>query len=132
MTPKAGGDQGLLPPHARAHQHQSLAIPVRVARDVIHRARVAEIHAQEIRRLALGVTNRCIAGPDTGGLIGWQVVRTHGKGEPALPRAIGDSVGPQGIYTRILKDHQRGEFTRLDRFREVAMYVRARAIELDC
>ena len=56
LRSKASEREALLAAHAAAHQHDGLTVPVASREQVIERARVAQVHVQEVRRLAVGIT----------------------------------------------------------------------------
>ena len=94
---QARGAQALLAAHARAHDHQRLAVPVRPAREVVHRADVGEVHVEEVVLVAVArfdgvvllelLRQRVVV---LLGLIGHHVVRLDVHRQPAFGGAIRD------------------------------------------
>src|SRR5208283_2726600 len=88
-----------------------------------------EIHVEEVGSLPVRVTDRLIAGADTSFLAGWEVVRIHIESQPAFGRTVGNRLGLEGMHARPLEDHQGGESSFLGWLGEVALHMRAEAVE---
>jgi hypothetical protein len=57
LRPQTCKHEALLSTHAASREHDRLAIPVGPREQVIQGARVAQVHIQEIRFLAIGVAD---------------------------------------------------------------------------
>ncbi len=110
------------------------AVPVWTGLNVVHGAGVTQIHVKEIRGLTVGVAlGLVIVGLRVLllTLSGRDVVRVHVKREPTLGGAILRGRRAERIDARILKLNDGGKFALARRLGEVALSVRAEAVELD-
>ena len=130
--PQAGEHEALLAAHAAAREHDRLAVPIGPRQQVIQSARVAQVHVQEIRFLAIGVADGLIVPRDVAGRIGRQlVVRIDVEEQPAFGGALRGAARVQRVHAGILQLDERGKLAFLGRFGDVAVRFGSERVEYE-
>ena len=132
LGPQAGEHETLLSAHAASREHDRFAIPVGPGQQIIQGPRVAQVHVQEIRFLAIGVANGLIVPRDVAGSIGRQlVVRIDVDQQPAFGGTLRGAARVQRVHARILQLDERGKLAFPGRFGDVAMRLGSERVQYE-